>query len=142
MIFGTDVKPSLEEALTHFGVKGMRWGVRRDPRNVASRQRDRAAAKANRKAFTEGRDSEIDAARARVASGQTRAALKSAKTQFKTDKKTLGRREAKKKLYAARLKAQTDTEASKMVKSGAETAGVILGVVGAAVLSAALRGRL
>lgn len=134
MIIGDVLKPSPEEALAHFGIKGMRWGVRRDPRNVASRARDKAAASKDRSA----RDKEIDAARVRVNSGQTRLTLKTAKKQFKEDKKTLGRREAKKKLNVARIKANTDIENAQMVKSGAETAGTILGIVGGVVLSAAL----
>lgn len=135
MIFGVDKKPSLAEALVHFGVKGMQWGVRRDPRNVASRAADRAA----RRKFDQERNAEIDAARTRVRSGVTRSELKDAKRQFKTDKSELGRREARKKLYAARLKAQNDRDTANMIKSGAETAGAILGIVGGTVLSARLR---
>lgn len=30
MTYYTDPKPSVDEALAHYGVKGMRWGVRRD----------------------------------------------------------------------------------------------------------------
>jgi hypothetical protein len=135
MIFEQNTKPSLEEALEHFGIKGMRWGVRRDPRNVASRARDReSAAKARGK-----QNAEIDAARLRVNSGKTRQDLKTAKKTFKSDKKTLGRREARKRLNAARIKAHTDVEKAQMVKSGAETAVAILGIVGGTVLAVALR---
>lgn len=138
MIFGVDEKPSLEEALEHFGIKGMRWGVRRDPRNVASRARDRQGRRAARAA----ENREIDAARARLNSGQIGRDLKDAKTQFKSDKKTIGRREAKKKLYAARLKAQTEFEKAQTIKSGSETAIAILGVVGGTVLAGAIGSRL
>lgn len=138
MILGVDNKPSLTEAIEHFGVKGMKWGVRRDPRNVASRARDRAA----RRAARADENREIDAARARLNSGQIARDLKTAKRQFKVDKKEIGRREAKKKLYAARLKAQTDVEKARTIKSGSETAIAILGVVGGAVLGSAVTQRL
>lgn len=134
MISATNGKPSIEEALEHFGIKGMKWGVRRDPRNVASRAADRSAA---RKARSEQND-RIDVARARVRSGITRRELKDAKKQFKTDKRELGRREARKKLYAARLKAQSDVDTANMIKSGAETTGTILGIVGGVGLKALL----
>jgi len=126
MIFGVDLKPTLESVLEHHGVKGMRWGVRRDPRNVASRAKDRAA----RKRSTTVRDKQIDEARTRLRSGETRRTFKDAKKQFKVDKKELGRREARKRLYKARLNKQNDIDKANMIKSGAETTGVILGIVG------------
>ena len=135
MILGASDKPSLTEAIEHFGVKGMKWGVRRDPRNVASRARDRAT----RKAAAADRNREIDAARSRLRSGETRATFKTAKRQFKEDKKTLGRREARKKLYAARLKKNSDIETANMIKTGGEEVGVILGIVGAAAISSIRR---
>lgn len=123
------------ETLAHYGIKGMQWGIRRDPRNVASRAADKAsAAKARAK-----QNADIDAARRRVNSGQTRQDLKTAKRVFKTEKKTLGRREARKNLHSARLKAHTEVEKAQMIKSGGETAAALLGFIGGTVLSEVLR---
>ena len=126
MILGTNQKPSLDSVLEHHGIKGMRWGVRRDPRNVASRAKDRAA----RKSAAAKDNQQIDAARARLRSGETQRTFKTAKRQFKVDKKELGRREARKKLHAARLRRQNDIDKAHMIKSGAEETGAILGIVG------------
>ena len=134
MIFGVDLKPNLESVLEHHGIKGMRWGVRRDPRNVASRANDRAA----RRQANAVRDKQIDTARARLRSGQTQRTFKTAKKQFKVDKKELGRREARKRLYEARLKRQKDVDRANMIKSGTETTATILGVVGAVSVKALL----
>ena len=145
-VYGAE-KPSLEEALAHHGVKGQRWGVRRArpsgksnrQLNRESRQRDRAARKADNAAYNRDRNAQIDKARARVRSGTTRQEFKDAKKQYKIDKKTIGTREARKKLQAARLKRQTDIETANQIKSGAETAGAIIGAVGSIALSTALK---
>lgn len=72
-----------DEHLEHHGVKGMRWGV-----NKAVSAGKKVAADAEKK------DREIDAARA--AHPELKAKYKDAKKQYKTDKKELGRSEAKK----------------------------------------------
>jgi len=145
-----DAKPSLEDALAHHGVKGMRWGqhIKDTPSsgqsnhqlNKASRQKDRAARKADNAAYNADRNATIDAARTRVRSGATRATYKEAKAQYKIDKKTIGTREARKKLQAARIARNTDHENAQMVKSGAETVGHVLGIVGGVALTAAVGG--
>lgn len=129
--------PSREEALEHFGVKGMHWGQRKvadirtnRQRNKASRQKDQAA-----------RNAEIDAARNRIASGKNRQDFLDAKARFKTDKKTIGSREARKKFDAVKQKNLDDAEVAARAKSGAETAGRILGTVGGILIKAALSGQ-
>lgn len=134
-----DEKPSLED-LEHHGVKGQRWGVRNRQLNRASRQKDRATRRRSAAASDRIRNKQIDEARARVRSGVTKSEFKDAKKQFRVDKKTIGTREARKKLNVARLKKQTDLEKANQIKSGAETAGVIIGAVGGVALSAALAG--
>ena len=130
-----DEKPSLEE-LSHHGVKGQRWGVRNRSMNRASRQKDRATRRRSADASNRIRNKQIDEARVRVRSGVTRSEFKAAKKQFRADKKTIGTREARKKLNVARLKRQTDLEKANQIKSGAETAGHIIGAVGGLTLAA------
>jgi hypothetical protein len=61
--FANEVNPPLEQVLQHFGVKGMRWGVRKDrilgrepdksgvTRRQASKQRKEIARKADVKLY-------------------------------------------------------------------------------------------
>lgn len=122
-----DEKLSLEDSIVHFGVKGMRWGVRRDPRNVAFRKQRRA-----------NRNATIDAARRRQRSGESGKELKSARRQFKTEKNTLGKSAARHNLRAARHKFQDERFVAKQTKSGAETVGAVLAVAGGVALRIAL----
>lgn len=147
MIVLNEVNPPLEDVLEHFGVKGMRWGVRKTTSstgksnrqlNRESRQRDRASGKAARAAENRQRDREIDAARQRVNSGKTQRDFKAAKKQFKLDKKELGTREARKKLNEARAKRMTDFEKAESYKSGSETTAAVLGTVGGTLLGVAI----
>jgi hypothetical protein len=143
MIIQNQVNPPLLETLAHYGVKGMQWGVRRQKSrgelralNRQSRKNDRASAKAAVVKARTDRDKEIDAARTRVNSGQTRQDLKAAKAQYKSDKGVIGKREAKKKLVDARIKAHTDMDTARQVKSGAETAAAVIGLVGGTAVAA------
>ena len=43
MTFTNELKPSLEEALEHYGVKGMKWGVRRTPEQLGRARANRTA---------------------------------------------------------------------------------------------------
>lgn len=77
-------KPSTpQEALAHYGKKGMRWGVS----NIAARGR-RAGAR------IEADDKAI--LNARLAHPVLKRQYKSAKEQYRADKKEVGRKEAKK----------------------------------------------
>jgi len=118
-----DEKLSLEDAIVHFGVKGMRWGVRRDPRNVAFRKQRRA-----------DRNATIDAARKRIKSGQAGKELKGARRKFKTEKNTLGKSEARHNLRVAREKFKDERATANMAKSGKETVAVVLLTAGSVAL--------
>ena len=102
----------VDAVLAHFGVKGMKWGVRRAASAVAT-----GAKKV--KVAVEDRDREIEEAR-KALPGE-RANLKEAKKQFKTDKQELGRKEARsllkergKAYYETRQKAWKDTSYEKV----------------------------
>ena len=148
IVIGGQEKPSLEElGLIHFGVKGMKWGVVRNFQrnrqlNKASRMKDRKENKAAAKREDVERNAAIDAARQRIGSGQARRDFKDAKAQFKVDKKVIGSREARKKLDAVKLRNMNDAETADLVKSGAETAGAVIGAVGSIVLARVLASRI
>lgn len=84
---------SPQEALKHFGVKGMKWGVR----NAASKTK--SGLKSAGAAIKED-DRQIMEARAAMPA--KKAAYKTAKAQYKTDRKVVGRREARKALKPIR----------------------------------------
>lgn len=137
---------SYEDALAHFGVKGMKWGVRKDPKtgvrpiakaldsskfgalskaNVERhnhRKAMRTLNKASKARDNAARVAAIEGARARVSSGQSRKALKEAKAQYKIDKNVIGSREAKKALTKARETYYTDKEVAKLAKDNQELA--------------------
>jgi hypothetical protein len=106
MTVTNELKPPLEEALEHYGVKGMKWGVRRDQATLdrkAGRKPSRVkrAVKAVSKASKE-RDQEIKDARSKKPA--LKKEVKEARKQYKIDKKEVGRKEAKKALRAAKDK--------------------------------------
>lgn len=133
-ILNDSEKPTIDEALAHFGVMGMRWGQ--------NKKGDQPSAPSNRQLNKESkardkiaRDKEIDAARERYANSSRNNYLK-AKAQYKVDKKTIGTREARKKFDEVKQKNIDDFELAKQAKSGKETTIAVLAIVGGVALSA------
>lgn len=108
---------SREDALAHFGVKGMKWGVRKE-----NFQRNRELNKQSRANDKAARVSAIETARARRASGQSARDLKDAKKQYKQDKQVVGSREARKSLREAKQKYRDEAEMARTAKDGKEVA--------------------
>lgn len=132
-----------DDALEHFGVKGMRWGKRKAPvEGALSRSERRAANKAAYKTDIKKLDSDIDAARARIKSGANRANYKAAKAQYKIDKQTKGSYEARKAFDAVKQKNIDDANLAQLAKSGRETVVTAIAAgVGAVLITAALVSR-
>jgi len=97
----------------------------------------RALDKKNRKADNVTRNAEIDAARSRY-NKNARKDYKSAKAQYKTERKVIGKYAARKKFEAVKQKNMSDYEIANQVKSGAETVGAIIGTVGVITVAALL----
>lgn len=124
------VEEEIYEHLEHFGVAGMRWGVRNSQNkalNRASRAKDR-----------EKWNKDITKARAEVKSGKHKAEWKQAKAQYQMDKINLGSREAKKILNKAREQKYNRAVTSQQAKTGKETAALVLAGVGIMGLGVAL----
>lgn len=127
----------IDDFLAHYGVPGMKWGVRKGSSgrsgpsnrqlNKASRAKDRAKI-----------DKQIDAARKRT-QGTTRLAklgigdkgsksqteFKAAKAKYKQDKAQMGSREAKKILAKAKETRVNDIRTARTAKSGKEAVAAI-----------------
>jgi leucyl aminopeptidase len=102
---------STNEFLAHFGIKGMKWGIRNDPNRAATRQAARVQkaqarttavkqreanrqAEAKRQATLEkNRDTTIAVSRKALPESQRR--LRIAKAQYRVDKHTMGKKAAK-----------------------------------------------
>lgn len=104
---------SREKALAHFGVKGMKWGVRNNGSsgssapsrkelrgmNKVARKENRVIKKEKARKAVEDRDNEIKAAR--DALSKERSNYKAAKATYKVEKKQIGRVAAKRSLHEA-----------------------------------------
>lgn len=124
----------LREELVHFGVKGMRWGERHE--------RKPSPRKAARQKAKQERNDAIDAARGRLASGQSSRDRDQAKADYKFKKQmaraTISDRSkrralnlvAKREWKIAKEKYKDDVYTARLTKSGAETAAVIIGAIG------------
>lgn len=126
--------------LEHYGIKGMKWGIRRENPSGRGGSRTpktdkiRDAEKARKLQARLDRNAAIDKARARVASGDLAREYKQAKAQYKVDKHTMGRREARKILREKKRELNTEYELSQELKSGAERTAYILTLVGGTIL--------
>ena len=152
------VDQEVDEFLAHYGVKGMKWGVRKDnfQRNRAlnkeSRAKDKAkraaefektrkalrpsgekskintSTKEGRKAAQKERQADIDRARARINTGAARADAKEAKAQYKKDKEEIGSRAARQILRAKRNELYKDAARANEIRDGYEATIEILNI--------------
>lgn len=127
-----------ENELAHYGVKGMKWGVRKKSiPGAKSRAELRELDRASKRADRAKADTEIDNARARLEGGrksQARADLTAAKLKYKVDRVTIGKREAKKVYNEAKDSYYDDVAKSQLTKSGKETYIAVAAVVGVTAL--------
>lgn len=132
-------KPELTEELAHFGIKGMRWGRHKTetPGAETNRQKLKRLDKESRARDSKARDAEIDAARKRYNTSARSNYLK-AKAQYKIDKNTIGKREARKKFDAVKMQNVADFELARQAKSGRETTVAVLNVVGKVLVKSVL----
>lgn len=103
----------VDDFLEHFGIKGQKWGVRKEAR---------AQNKALNKA---GRQANIDRTRESFKSVSARNQFKNAKAQYHHDKIDKGSREARKILNKTRSNLGKDYATSQMAKNGKEIIGAL-----------------
>lgn len=144
----------VEEFLEHFGVKGMKWGVRNEL-NKAAKEEERLTGKTftkNTKIFRNQvdsgskfksdplnkirtqRDKTILKARDRVESKTTKMEYKKAKAQYKINKRTLGKVRAKQILSTAKAKKMVDVYNARATRDGKETTFTFMSDVGSMLL--------
>lgn len=97
-----------DEFIEHYGVKGMKWGVRKSRRLPVGSKEARK------------RDASIDKARENIRTGKSAERLQRAKTAYRHDKVTLGKKEAKRQLNKAKLKNVQELQKSLTAKDGKE----------------------
>lgn len=124
---------AIDEYLEHFGVKGMKWGVRRE-----ARQRNRALNKASRAKDNADWAKSVEKARIQVRKGELDKKDFDAVEQYKKDKINLGSRKAKQILAEKRQENWDTYNMSQQAKNGKEAAIQIASAVGLVMLYGAL----
>lgn len=140
-IYGQE-KPPLDEAIEHYGIKGMRWGVRRTPEQLARARGERlrkgksvtptkAVAKvaSQLKTANKARDADIKNAREQIP--ELKKKYKSAKKEYKVQRKEVGRKEAKKSLKPVQQKLWDARELGSKKTSGEALASIAIDIVSA-----------
>lgn len=127
---------SQDEYLKHYGKKGMKWGQKMAENNsgVLAKSRNVRTEKGDGKQSKGDRDSAIDAARGRIATGENRAKYKEAKGIYKNAKKTEGAVEAKAALRAVKDKNADDYHDSNLAKAGGEKVAMVVLALASAVV--------
>jgi hypothetical protein len=125
-----DEKPALED-IEHYGVAGMKWGVRKE-----RRARNKELNKASRKKDAEEHAKTVQAARDKIESGKAHTQYRKAKSQYAQNKRELGSREARKILAKERAKFDKTWNTSQQFKTGKEAAVAMLAVGGVTALAA------
>ena len=118
-----DIVDAVDDFLMHFGVMGMKWGIRNS--NALTRTLD------------EDRQKQVFKARVHVKGGKTRADYRDAKASYSVNKIKLGKQEAKKILDKAKTKKITEIRLSRQLANKNErlTKIILLSGIGAYVLS-------
>jgi hypothetical protein len=124
---------AIDEYLSHFGVKGMKWGVRRE-----ARQKNRALNKASRAKDNADWAKSVEKARAQVQKGELDRKEYAAVEKYKKDKINLGSRKAKQLLAETRQENWDTYNLSQQAKNGKEAAIQIASAVGLVMLYGAM----
>jgi hypothetical protein len=131
-----------DDFLAHYGVAGMKWGKHKAQTSGSdssgpSRRDLKTLDKESRKKDVAARDAQIDKAREEYGANARKNYL-DAKAQYKVDKVTIGKREAKKAFEAVKNKNVEDYYVGQQAKSGKETVGLVMATVGLVALSAVM----